>query len=109
MSSKIKIHRNTKTDEKLVKSAIVLLALSVFCYVYMNVSVVFNLISYKKTKIEYEKKGEMYVAIENDINKIKNNLKIDNATQLGLQKINNSNFVVRKDLLGSFSFNYELR
>jgi hypothetical protein len=51
----------------------------------------------------------MYVVIENDINKIKSSLKIEDATKLGLEKLSSSNFAVRKDYLGSFSFNYEMR
>jgi hypothetical protein len=109
MNNKIKIQRNTKTDEKLVKSAVILLVLAIGMYMYMNISVVFNLISYKKTKLKYEQKGEMYVVIENDINKIKSSLKIEDATKLGLEKLSSSNFAVRKDYLGSFSFNYEMR
>ncbi len=109
MSNKIKIQKQINADEKLVKSAIILLIISISVYMYMNISVVFSLISYKETKLKYEKKGEMYVAIENDINKIKNSLKVEDATKLGLEKLNSSNFAVRKDYLSSFSFNYEIR
>jgi hypothetical protein len=109
MNNKIKIQRQINTDEKLVKSAIFLFFISIICYVIMNVSVVFELISYKKTKAVYEEKSEMYSILEKDINKFKNNMDVSAYEKNGLVKTNSSNFVVRKDYLGGLSFNYESR
>lgn len=99
---------NKKTfAPNLLKASFFVLAFSVLFYIYINISTVFALIDFKKTNLSLDKKSQELSSLESDVNTLKYSLKISDAEKVGLTKIDNSNFIVRKDTLTMFSINYE--
>lgn len=91
----------------LLKASFFVLAFSAIFYVYINISTVFALIDFKKTNLNVDKKSQELSKLESEVNILKYSLKISDAEKIGLVKIDNSNFIVRKDVLTMFSINYE--
>jgi hypothetical protein len=93
--------------QNLLRSSFFVFTFSVIFYVYINISTVFTLIDFKKTNLSLDKKSQELSSLESEANTLKYSMKISEAEKIGLVKVDNSNFIVRKDLLTMFSINYE--
>ncbi len=99
---------NKKTfAPNLLRASFFVLTFSLIFYIYINISTVFALIDFKKTNFNLDKKSQILSNLEAKANTLKYSLKMTDAEKIGLIKLNNSNFVVRKDALTMFSINYE--
>lgn len=99
---------NKKTfAPNLLRASFFVLIISIIFYIYINISTVFALIDFKKTNFNLDKKSQMLSNLEAKANTLKYSLKMSDAEKVGLVKLDNSNFVVRKDTATMFSINYE--
>jgi hypothetical protein len=105
-NNQILINKNALAPN-LLKASFFVLAFSVIFYIYINISTVFALIDFKKSNLSLDKKGQELSKLESEVNSLKYSLKMSDAVKIGLTKVENSNFIVRKDDVTMFSINYE--
>ena len=105
---KIKI-KQSQTQIKLVRSAMLCSMVVFVVYISMYISIVSTGIQLNKQIAIVKEKNQQLANVERDFASKDNTFSIESAEALGLYKISDSHFAVRKTDLGSLSFVYEAR
>jgi hypothetical protein len=103
---KIKI-KQSHTQIKLVRSAMFCSVIVFAVYVSMYVSIVSTGIQLNKEMATVKQKNQELANIERDFASKDDTFSMQSAEALGLYKISDSHFAVRKTEIGSLSFIYE--
>lgn len=103
---------NRKINQKntqivFAKSAILVLFVATFFYLYMCVSLVFDGVHLKKLSAEINRNNVELASIESNLSKEQINLALDNINEYGFSPAKNSYFAARTNELTTFSMIYE--
>lgn len=106
----LKIKQEKNNLDKLVSSSFLALFIVISLYIYQNVNIVFNMINYKKSITKISNLEKDLLVTSNNMSQYKKELSLTKeANQIGLKKVSNSDFVVRKNTDPAFSMLYDIR
>jgi ribosomal protein L24 len=91
---------------KLMRSSIGALVITLFVYLVLNISLVVEAVNFKKMKVSNDKLATQISDKEAEIIASKRNISLENASALGLSKLESNNYIVRKDTVSNLSVLY---
>ncbi len=109
MRQSIKIKQKKNSFDKLVSSSFLALFVVVFFYIYQNVSIVFNMIEYKKSITKINSLEKSNLAINSSTTEYKKNLALGMELDKNYTKVKQGNFVIRKSSDSNLTLLYDIR
>lgn len=105
-----KIKQGKNSLERVIDSSFVALFMVVSIYMYQNINIVMNMISYKKSISKIAALEKNLLAVNDKAIEYKNTLSVKGLESNGdFKKVDNKNFVVRKNMTTSLTLLYGIR